>query len=83
MIVQVKQEHIDAGGQNGLSCPVALAIRELLPDHGVYVGRVALTVHNGESKQKWRTMPVIVRRWIANYDSGNIVQPFEFEMDLG
>lgn len=42
MIVQVKQEHIDAGGRSGLSCPVALAIQELIPDRSVYVGRLSL-----------------------------------------
>lgn len=80
MIIQVKQEHIDAGGRNGFSCPVSLAIQELLPDRSVYVGCISIRF-GGE--EKWRTMPQKVQKWIREYDMGMKVQPFEFEMNLG
>lgn len=80
MIIRVKQEHIDAGGRSGLSCPVALAIQEQLPDRSVYVGRVSLQFCGDTN---WQPMPQEVRKWIAEYDMGMKVEPFEFEMNLG
>lgn len=80
MIVQVKQEHIDAGGRSGYTCPVALAIKELLPDRGVYVGRMYLRFCEDTD---WKPMPPKVQKWIREYDYGMKVEPFEFEMNLG
>ena len=79
MRVQVKQAHIDAGIPRHASyCPIALALKEQTGELWTVTDDVAypdkLTAPLGE-------LPVQVREFILAFDTGEPVQPFEFELE--
>lgn len=64
-----------------MTCPIALAIRELHPDARVDVfdNTAALTLPGGTALLLAR-LPQEARRFIDRFDSGEPVEPFEFEL---
>lgn len=85
MIIKVTQEHIDRGiiGDCG-ECPVALAIREVLPFSSIQVGNNYCEIIDHHSS-KIVILPDFVLGWITCFDfSLGVslgVKPFEFELD--
>lgn len=94
MLIEVTQEHIDKGERsNALSCPVALAVREALDakkENEVAVSFRWIT-HLKEYRG-WRTLfqktqdwisypsPKKVQEFITDFDNGEPVAPFSFEL---
>ena len=87
MRIQVTAQHISDGMPNdGMNCPVALAIREATGLNGVEVGPTYVT----RDDWKGRTEPVTKRTFlpphvteaIADFDAGTDPEPFEFDLDI-
>ncbi len=85
--VSVTNRHIKAGVFGSCSlCPVALALREALPDYAFAVGWGSFTVcvpgeELGENIARIET-PLLARRFIKKFDSLNAVRPFSFYVEV-
>ena len=76
MRIQVTQQDIDNGTRReGDSCPIALACSRL---------GLEVDVHNTsiEIADKLHRLPHEAIRFVSNFDDGNDVLPFEFEVAL-
>ena len=79
MIVKVTQEHIDKGRRRATSaCPIALALKEQL-GHEVVVGEFSTYIGiNSDSIP----LPRSAQRFVARFDRGKPVKPFNFRVQL-
>lgn len=78
MKIKVKQCHIDKGEVGVFSkCPVALAISEVTGDRTLVT---PYAICSGSVKNRVRT-PHEVRIFMKKFDSGDPVEPFEFELE--
>jgi hypothetical protein len=81
MKISVTQKNIDEGGFASTNCPVALAIRDVMPDKE---GRISVWPHIiMVAGTTVRPSPELAE-WITAYDNERLDQllPFEFELDL-
>lgn len=95
MKVRVKQKNIEEGQAScGLSCAIALAVRDTFKTNNVYVTfnteddkkDNVLQIEVGSNKNKKIFNPVYkqqcqVEEFISDFDCGNEVEPFEFEIE--
>lgn len=81
MLIHITQPHIDRGCRGDAeNCPVKLAIH----DASGLICTVAedyIRFGNGPDSFQIRT-PVAVAVWISRYDRRELVEPFEFELDM-
>lgn len=84
MKIRVTQHHIDCGVRNSTwQCPIALALSDLTGTRDVSVGPSLLGyLDNGRPRRhfKWYRMPDEGAEFIALFDRGEPVQPFELEV---
>jgi stringent starvation protein B len=82
MHITVTQDHITRGIRgSGISCPVALAIGERIPQELVGVGSLAVELSiQGTSRHV--SLPLNARLAINNYDTGHAIHPFSFELPI-
>lgn len=77
MRIEVTAEDIAQGGaRNPFQCPVARAVKRASKNPNVSVGVYGAHIGN-ESR---RSLPVAVTHWIAEFDRGQGVQPFSFDL---
>ncbi len=85
MVIQVKQEHIDAGKpNNGYLCPVALAIQsQCEPTRPIWIGGGIIDRNVDDvSPSSYIGTPYVVAEFIMRFDGFLPVQPFEFELPV-
>ena len=76
----VTAEHIEAGQQSCLRCPIALAVAEQLPEGCfVEVGPIEIVVRRGESAVYSNTTAQ-QEKFMSFFDNGLRVYPFEFNV---
>jgi hypothetical protein len=84
-IVTVTQEFIDKAEKgNGDCCPIALALKTLIPDE-FKVSVMYKTVHVvSNTYRSYRTLPLEEREqeFIVAFDKGEAVAPYVFEFDI-
>lgn len=79
MKINVTQKHIDSGRvANCFSCPLALALTEALSEP-CWVGLTLWGKVSNETKFNLQRGVIQFRR---NFDDGEPVKPFSFEVDL-
>jgi len=81
MIVKVTQEHIDTGNRGSRSpesCPVALAMKDA-GMHYPWVDSEYISFFDAEAHQE--PTPPLVALFIMDFDAGEPVEPFEFELE--
>jgi len=80
--VTVTEEHITRGDRGEcVSCPIALAIREVCPDQLISVGH--MIAHVGHWTYE---LPEYVKAFINSYDSvglSPVLKPFKFRLEGG
>ena len=77
MLVEVTQEEIGMAKRRSVShCPIALAIRLVLPDRCVRVKNFICFVDH-----YCIPLPAEVRQFISEFDNGLGVSPFAFTLD--
>lgn len=77
MIVNVKQEHIDDGEREDIErCPIALALREQTGDCWT-VGPQGCEIEDADI---FLRLPLIAQQFVKDFDTGNSVTPFSFEL---
>jgi hypothetical protein len=82
MLIKVTQKHIDAGiPKNACFCPIAAAVRELGFNEIALDDSVAV-IKKKEGHWDTVSVPSSVKKFIAKFDSGKFVEPFEFELDI-
>jgi hypothetical protein len=81
--VQVTQEDIAQGLAGDCEeCPIALAIyRALSATTGVRVGTGGVTLYRDHANAML-ALPVAASRFICWFDHDDVVEPFEFELDI-
>lgn len=83
--ISVTQKHIEEGIQQICNrCPIALAIRDLLPlhwpnDESVSVWGGAADLYPSKTRL---LLPDAAIQFIEDFDIGEIVQPFSFELEV-
>ena len=82
MRIQVKNSHIRSGlSFDGEKCPVALAMREALPQFPhLAVGKTTWREYSLWNAPK-HELPDIVCQFIQQYDNNLVVQPFSFDIE--
>lgn len=84
MKIRVTQHHINCGVRNSTGqCPIALALRDLVGTRDVSVGPSMLGYMDKTSISghfKWYMMPDEGAEFIALFDRGEPVEPFELEV---
>ena len=79
MIIKVTQEHIEKGKKNNCwRCPIALAIAEASGGCRIAVLFEHYVIE--DEARTARTLPVEAISFIASFDAGLPVAPFEFEI---
>jgi hypothetical protein len=82
--ISVTAEHIAAGQRGDCAfCPVALAVTGAFPRVAylrVYVHEVVIR-GAPETVMAGVTMPLVAQRFIRDFDAGQPVEPFTFELD--
>ena len=82
MRIEVTQDLIDKGERHGCTdCPVALAIMLATGDEHVEVFAGTGITRTGKRETHF-TLPVEARQWIVDFDAGEPMAPFAFEMEL-
>lgn len=84
MIVTVQVTEQDV--QHGLAgdceeCPIALAIYRALHDAPVRVGTGGVTIYR-EGTNAMVALPGAASRFISRFDHDEVVEPFEFDLDV-
>lgn len=86
--ITVTEDDIQRGERMEVSaCPVALALRRDLrvPDEiGLEVQYPGAVLYRFDGGEFWHILelPSAVNWWISRYDSGDVVSPISFEVDL-
>lgn len=82
MLIHVTQSHIDRGCRcDGENCPVKHAITDATGIERVVVAEDFITFDPGIDGFSVRT-PRAVAIWIRRYDQSEMVEPFEFDLDV-
>lgn len=87
IVVFVRQEHIDKGGQTEASCPITLAVREALhkviPGKGIIV-RTRQTCIDLATQETLHThcLSNMARIFVTAYDDGKDVWPLRFTLTV-
>lgn len=77
MQIKVTQEDIDKGTKRSCTlCPVALAVKRQFLKSTILVCEGTIDI----SKELIYDTPYEVAQFICNFDAGNLVEPFEFEL---
>lgn len=80
MKIEVTQEDIEKGKRGSKCyCPIALALMRAQPTRCVSVGALTVAL---DLPRVCLNLPHRVRCWIYDFDSGEAVAPFEFDLDL-
>ena len=92
MKIAVKQKHIDKGEtRSARCCPIALAVNERLhKKHYCYVNRFNIIIYDRNEDQRlsmrhdsfYADYMHPVRKFIRDFDNGNEVEPFEFDLNM-
>lgn len=90
MIVKVTQEHIDKGRKlipNAkymcTCCPVALALKDIFKVEDTWASLSKLRVGQYPKNLIFEVeTPAYVSNWMIAFDSGQLIEPFEFELSL-
>ncbi len=83
MKITVTQEHIDGGVKDSpWACPIARALPRAPAgyDYEVFEDRVHLW--SSREGARYSYLPEEARLFVAKFDNGEAVEPFEFELDL-
>jgi len=85
MLIKITQDDIDTGQKNHCNnCPVALAVQRISVKHilcHVMLDRVYGM--DSDTNTVWiRLLPSHVQLFIANFDDGKYVKPFEFDLEI-
>lgn len=87
MKIQVTKEHIEKGREQSCRrCPIALALAEQL-NCGVMVNNSHVEIYKSRSVipselKELVLLPKTARRFVARFDNGVSVKPFEFEFEI-
>lgn len=80
--IQVTAEDIAHGLAGDCEeCPIALAIYHALHDAPVRVGTGGVTIYH-EDTNAMVALPVAASRFISRFDHDEVVEPFEFDLDV-
>jgi hypothetical protein len=80
--IQVTQEDINHGLAGDCEeCPIALALYRALSVAGVRAGTGGVTLYR-EGTNAMVALPVAAVRFIGRFDHDELVEPFEFELDV-
>lgn len=81
-IISINQNHIDRGSKGcAMSCPVALAIKDVVLDESIVtINRYCFICHS--YKRYSERIPNHIYHWINDFDSGKVVSPISFELDI-
>lgn len=83
MKIIVTQKDIDTGkSAEPCSCPIAKAIKRVLPSADFRVGSDHLFIKNRNLKHDTIMLSKEAIDFIASFDHGLSVRPFEFEIEL-
>lgn len=84
MLIQVTQEHIAKGTFAGAyTCPIALACSEAIGRKcGVASGQVWDDSNNCNPENLIANLPEFAHEWYGQFDAGEDVQPFEFDLEI-
>jgi hypothetical protein len=83
MEIFVTQDHIDRGiKENGTCCPIALAIKEQTEFKNVFVSDDVIFPYGGLFTFQKIFTASYIQYFIGNFDDGEYVEPFSFELDL-
>lgn len=78
--IEVTQEDIDKGIQASCHlCPVAIAAQRTIHDSQIQISSSCLYKIQSFYSCK---LPTVVRQFICDFDCGNSVQPFTFEIEI-
>jgi hypothetical protein len=82
--IKVTKEHISRGVcGDSRNCPVALAVKELMPKHKAWEVRVGSTnVRLTLSIRRRYPIPLLAERFIRRFDRGVEVRPITFVIEL-
>ncbi len=84
MQITVTQQDINFGVQGGrCTCPVAVAIRRILaaPYYVLVYGKISLRRPSSRITKRI-DIPDSVRTFVTEFDRGNPVQPFDFDIEI-
>ena len=77
--ISITQDHIDQGIRASCNkCPLALAIKEIFPDKKILVGYNVVFVNSYIGIE----LPEDLMEFIYSFDSGKLVEPREFQLDI-
>lgn len=84
MLIKVTEDDIKIGNRKDCkTCPIAQALSKLMKDGVVVKVRIVIAdIFEVNGKRRWRKLPELASEFILRYDSGEIPQPFEFELDI-
>lgn len=86
MLIEVNEHYIRMGSHTADSCPVALAICDVLENYEVSVSQGQTTLIDTNLQLRHISHPVLLWEWISAYDSPNTeenqVKPISFNLDL-
>lgn len=78
MTISVTQEDIDQGTAcNPFCCPIALVLRRIRPRGRVSVGPLGVSM-----QAQYQPLPPAVCDFIAKFDLGQTVSPFQFDLNI-
>ena len=78
--INVRQEHIDSGEpEDAESCAITLALCDAFPEaENISVDGEIASIHGMNDIE----LPYEVQDFILEFDKGEWVQPFEFELEI-
>lgn len=77
LTITVEQHHIDSGETfNCRKCPIALAIREVLPEHHIAIGTRFADIDDEDY-----LLPKEAQQFVRDFDDKLKVGPFTFTME--
>lgn len=85
MIINVTQEHIDAGEtKNCWACPVALALRDVIHGAAAVTNTLIKIRKQGETFSSGLMVqsPMSVFHFVTKFDAGITPPPFSFELNI-
>lgn len=82
--IKVTQDLIDSGVRlSSVSCPIAKALRLAGYECTVTQTDVSFYLHkHSENRYATSQLPAMARLFVRNFDDGNPVNPFEFELEV-
>ena len=81
MRIEVTAQDIRKGKKsNCMRCPVALAVKRLLPGHEVWADSLSIDVWTHDEYRRVATTPKKVATFMDRFDTGQPVKPFTFTM---